>query len=110
MGVHESTVSRVVANKYIATPRGTIELKDFFSNRLSASTGAGTSSTAVREKLRDLVATESANAPWSDEQLADRLKADGIAIARRTVTKYREALRIPPAWQRKGATQTERSL
>lgn len=110
VGVHESTVSRVVANKYIATPRGTIELKTFFSNRLAAATGAGTSSTAVRERLRDLVATEHPDTPLSDEQLADRLKADGIAIARRTVTKYREALRIPPAWQRKGAIHTERSL
>ncbi len=101
IGVHESTVSRVVANKYISTPGGLRALKDFFSNRLPNTSAGGTSGAAVRSRVRDLIETESADAPLSDEQLADRLKHEGITIARRTVTKYREALKFPPAWQRK---------
>jgi len=102
IGVHESTVSRVVANKYVSTPRGIYGMKDFFSNRLPVAAGRGMSGTAVRERLRDLVAGEDASSPLSDEQLAEVLKRESISIARRTVTKYREALKIPPAWQRKG--------
>lgn len=101
IGVHESTVSRVVANKHVQTPRGFHALKDFFSNRIAASSGDGTSSAAVRERLRDLIEGENPEAPLSDEQLADALRRGGVAIARRTVTKYREALEFPAAWQRK---------
>ena len=101
IGVHESTVSRVVANKYVQTPRGIFALKDFFSNRLPAATVAGTSGTAVRERIRGLISGEDSTAPFSDEALAVRLKQEGITIARRTVTKYREALKLAPAWQRK---------
>lgn len=109
IGVHESTVSRIVANKYVATPRGTLPLKTFFSTRLPAATGGGASATAVKERIRELVETESPGAPRSDDQLADLLHAEGIAIARRTVTKYREALKIPAAWQRKQNRSAERS-
>jgi len=109
IGVHESTVSRIVANKYVATPRGTLPLKTFFSNRLPAASSAGASATAVRERIRDLVSTEPTAAPRSDDQLADLLRAEGIAIARRTVTKYREALKIPAAWQRRQNRSYERS-
>jgi len=101
IGVHESTISRVVANKYVSTPGGLRALKDFFSNRMPNESSGGTSGAAVRTRVRDLIETESGNAPLSDEQLADRLKREGITIARRTVTKYREALKFPPAWQRK---------
>ncbi|MEK7476919.1 MAG: RNA polymerase factor sigma-54 [Candidatus Coatesbacteria bacterium] len=109
IGVHESTVSRIVANKYVATPRGTLPLRTFFSNRLPGASSAGASGTAVRERIRELVETEPAAAPRSDDQLADLLRSEGIAIARRTVTKYREALKIPAAWQRRQNRSSERS-
>lgn len=102
IGVHESTVSRVVANKYVSTPRGLYALKAFFSNRLPVASGSGMSGTAVRERLRELIAAENSGEPLSDEKLAEKLKDESVSIARRTVTKYREALKIPPAWQRKG--------
>jgi RNA polymerase sigma-54 factor len=105
IGVHESTVSRVVANKYVATPRGIFALKYFFSNRLPAATVAGMSGTAVRERIRGLISGEDSVVPFSDEALAVRLKQEGITIARRTVTKYREALKLPPAWQRKNGAE-----
>ncbi len=101
IGVHESTVSRVVANKYVNTPRGVFALRDFFSNRLPSSSANGTSAAAVRERIRGLIEDESAADPLSDEALAERMRREGVAIARRTITKYREALHLPPAWQRK---------
>ncbi len=101
IGVHESTVSRVVANKYVSTPRGIYALKDFFSNRLPAASRSEASGAAVRERLRDLIEDEDRTIPLSDEQLGEVLKREGIVIARRTVTKYREALKFPPAWQRR---------
>lgn len=101
VGVHESTVSRVVANKYIHTPQGLRPLRDFFSNRLPDGSGEGTSGVAVREHIRNLIESEDRLAPLSDEKLVGALKQSGIRIARRTVTKYREAMKLPAAWQRR---------
>ncbi len=101
IGVHESTVSRVVANKYVETPRGLYALKDFFSTRLPAGAGSA-SGAAVRERIRELIDAEDPANPLADEKLAEMLAAEGISIARRTVTKYREGMKMPGAWQRKG--------
>jgi RNA polymerase sigma-54 factor len=100
--LHESTVSRVTSNKYIATPRGLFELKYFFTSSLPARTpGAVVSSEAVRSRIRHLVGSESARQPLSDDRIVELLKGEGIEIARRTVAKYREALRIPSSAERR---------
>lgn len=101
--MHESTVSRVTQNKYIATPRGLFELKYFFTTALTRNDGGeGTvSSESVRDRIRQLIDEEKPTAILSDDTLADMLKAEGTDIARRTVAKYREALRIPPSSQRR---------
>lgn len=101
LGLHESTISRVTSAKYMATPWGTYELKYFFGSGLGTDSGANTSSTAVRALIRQLIASEPPAKPLSDQQLSDLLKAQGIDCARRTVAKYREALRIAPASLRK---------
>ncbi|MFG6447714.1 RNA polymerase factor sigma-54 [Roseateles sp. BYS180W] len=99
--LHESTISRVTTAKYMATPWGTFELKYFFGSGLSTETGGSASSTAVRALIKQFVAAEDAAKPLSDNQLAQMLEEQGIQVARRTVAKYREALRIAPAAQRK---------
>ena len=101
LGLHESTISRVTTAKYMATPFGTFELKYFFGSSLGTETGGNASSTAVRALLKQLIAAEEPKKPLSDNQLSDLLKAQGIECARRTVAKYREALRIAPANLRK---------
>ena len=101
LGLHESTISRVTTAKYMSTPYGTFELKYFFGSALSTEAGGNASSTAVRALIRQLVAAESASKPLSDSQISDLLKDQGIECARRTVAKYREALRIAPANLRK---------
>ena len=101
LGVHESTISRVTTAKYMATPRGTFELKYFFGSALGTEAGGNASSTAVRALIKQLVAAEDPAKPLSDSQLADMLKEQGIDCARRTVAKYREGLRIPVATLRK---------
>jgi RNA polymerase sigma-54 factor len=101
LGLHESTISRVTTAKYMATPFGTYELKYFFGSALGTETGGNASSTAVRALIKQLVASEDAHKPLSDNQIADLLKEQGIECARRTVAKYREALRIAPANLRK---------
>ena len=101
LGLHESTISRVTTAKYMATPYGTFELKYFFGSSLGTETGGNASSTAVRALLKQFIAAEEANKPLSDNQLADLLKEQGIECARRTVAKYRDALRIAPANLRK---------
>lgn len=95
LSLHETTVSRAVANKYIRTPQGIFPLKFFFSTGFTSEDGSALSNRAVMEKIRELIQKESPSKPLSDEQLAQRLKADGIAVARRTVAKYREELGIP---------------
>ncbi|MDP3762037.1 MAG: RNA polymerase factor sigma-54 [Ramlibacter sp.] len=97
LGLHESTISRVTTAKYMATPYGTFELKYFFGSALGTETGGNASSTAVRALIKQFVAAESLKKPLSDSQISDMLKEQGIECARRTVAKYREALRIAPA-------------
>ena len=101
LGLHESTISRVTTAKYMATPMGTYELKYFFGSGLATEAGGNASSTAVRALIKQLVAAEPADKPLSDNQLAEMLAEQGIRVARRTVAKYREALKIAPANLRK---------
>lgn len=102
ISMHESTVSRVTSNKYIATPRGIYELKYFFTSAIaSAADGEAHSSEAVRHRIKQLIDGEHVDAVLSDDQLVERLKSEGIDIARRTVAKYREAMRIPSSVQRR---------
>ena len=101
LGLHESTISRVTTAKYMATPMGTFELKYFFGSGLGTETGANASSTAVRALIKQFIGSENPKKPLSDNQLSDMLKEQGIDCARRTVAKYREALRIPPTNLRK---------
>lgn len=105
--MHESTVSRVTANKYIATPRGTFELKYFFTTALSAvSGGESHSAEAVRHRIRVLVGAENPEDVLSDDAIVSALRREGVDIARRTVAKYRDALRIPSSVQRKREKST----
>jgi len=101
LGLHESTISRVTTAKYMATPIGTYELKYFFGSGLGTETGGNASSTAVRALIKQFVSAESPTKPLSDSQIAEMLKEQGIECARRTVAKYREALKIAPANLRK---------
>jgi RNA polymerase sigma-54 factor len=107
ISMHESTVSRVTSNKYMSTPRGILELKYFFTSAISSANGAGEthSSEAVRHRIRQLIDAEAPQAVLSDDKLVEYLKRDGIDIARRTVAKYRDALRIPSSVQRRRAKQ-----
>lgn len=97
LGLHESTISRVTTAKYMATPLGTFELKYFFGSGLATEAGGSASSTAVRALIKQLVAVENIDKPLSDHQLSAMLAEQGITVARRTVAKYREAMRIAPA-------------
>jgi RNA polymerase sigma-54 factor len=102
--MHESTVSRVTTNKFMATPRGVFELKYFFSQALPSAGGEGAlSAESVRHRIKILVDQEKPDAVLSDDQLVDLLKAEGIDVARRTVAKYRESLNIPSSVQRRRA-------
>lgn len=101
LGLHESTISRVTTAKYMATMFGTFELKYFFGSSLNTDAGGNASSTAVRALIKQLVAAEDPGKPLSDSQLSKMLEEQGIQVARRTVAKYREALRIAPANLRK---------
>jgi RNA polymerase sigma-54 factor len=102
IGMHESTVSRVTSNKHMATPRGLYELKYFFTSSIPASSGGDAhSAEAVRHLIRHLIDKEPAAATLSDERIVELLQRDGVDIARRTVAKYREAMRIPSSVQRR---------
>ena len=101
LGLHESTISRVTTAKYMVTPQGTFELKYFFGSSLNTDAGGNASSTAVRALIRQLVSAEDVKKPLSDNQLSSMLEEQGIQVARRTVAKYREAMRIAPAGLRK---------
>jgi RNA polymerase sigma-54 factor len=101
IGMHESTVSRVTSNKYIATPRGMFELKFFFSAAIQRSDGGNLAGESVRRKLEKMVADEDPRNPLSDNAIVEALEKQGIEIARRTVAKYREQLGILPASKRK---------
>jgi len=107
IGMHESTVSRVTANKYMATNRGIFELKYFFTSAIAAAHGGEAhSAAAVRHRIKTLIDTETAAAVLSDDTIVDKLREAGIDIARRTVAKYREAMRIPSSVQRRREKQT----
>ena len=99
--MHESTVSRVTANKYIATPRGTFELKYFFTTAIAGTSGESHSAEAVRYRIREMILAEQPDNVLSDDAIVLALRTEGVDIARRTVAKYREAMRIPSSVQRK---------
>ena len=101
LGLHESTVSRVTSQKYMATPRGIFELKYFFGSHVSTDTGGACSATAIRALIKQLIGAEDGKKPLSDSQLSEILGQQGIVVARRTVAKYRESLNIPPVNLRK---------
>jgi len=102
IGVHESTVSRVVSNKYMETPRGLFELRYFFTSALTSQTGCGKySSEAIRDQIRVLIGNEGPNAVLSDNKLVDILGNKGVGVARRTVAKYRNSMGIPSSVQRR---------
>jgi RNA polymerase sigma-54 factor len=108
IGMHESTVSRVTSNKYMATSRGIFELKYFFTAAISAADGGEAhSAEAVRHRIRQMIDSESPRDILSDDTIVDRLRTAGIDIARRTVAKYREAMRIPSSVQRRRLKQAE---
>lgn len=95
LGLHESTISRVTTNKYMATPMGTFELKYFFGSHVSTETGGAASSTAIRALIKQFIGAEDPRNPLSDSRIAELLGEQGFVVARRTVAKYREALKIP---------------
>jgi len=101
IGMHESTVSRVTTNKYLASPRGTYELKYFFTAALGGEGGITHSAEAVRSKIKALIDNEDPKKILSDDKIVDILRAEGVDIARRTVAKYREAMKIPSSVQRR---------
>ncbi|MBX9589732.1 MAG: RNA polymerase factor sigma-54 [Hyphomonadaceae bacterium] len=107
ISMHESTVSRVTSNKYMSTPRGMFELKYFFTSAISSASSVGEahSSESVRHRIRQLIEAEVPQSVLSDDKLVEYLKRDGIDIARRTVAKYREALRIPSSVHRRREKQ-----
>ena len=106
IAMHESTVSRVTANKYMATNRGIFELKYFFTSAIAASRGGEAhSAEAVRFRIRHMIDREAADTTLSDERIVELLQAEGVDIARRTVAKYREAMRIPSSVQRRREKQ-----
>jgi len=101
VGLHESTISRVTANKYMATPFGVFELKYFFGSHVATEAGGAASSTAIRALIKQLIGAEDTRNPLSDSRLAELLGEQGIVVARRTVAKYRESMKIPPVAMRK---------
>jgi RNA polymerase sigma-54 factor len=101
IGMHESTVSRVVANKYMHTPRGVYEMRFFFHSGITSTMGEAISSVTIKDRIRRMIEEEDASRPLSDSRIADVLGAEGLPLARRTVAKYREELRIAPSNLRK---------
>jgi RNA polymerase sigma-54 factor len=101
LGLHESTISRVTTQKYMLTPHGMFELKYFFGSHVATETGGEASSTAIRALIKQLIGAEDPKNPFSDSKIADMLGEQGMVVARRTVAKYREALKIPPVNLRK---------
>ena len=101
LNLHESTVSRVTTQKFMATPRGILELKYFFGSHVATETGGACSATAIRALLKQLVSAEDCKKPFSDSKIAQILSEQGIVVARRTIAKYRESLHIPPVNLRK---------
>ncbi len=100
LGLHESTISRAIARKYVRTPRGTIPLRAFFASGIDTDSGGEASSTAIQAMIRRLIEAENPRKPLSDAKLADLLKTSGVPVARRTVAKYREAMNISASHER----------
>jgi RNA polymerase sigma-54 factor len=103
--LHESTVSRVTNNKYMATPLGVFELKFFFSRALATSSGGTCSTTAIRGAIKEMIEEEDAAHPLSDAHIARLLSRQGLKVARRTVTKYRQMMKVPPYEARRRGVQ-----
>jgi len=101
VGVHPSTVSRAVANKYAHTPQGVMELRSFFSEAVGGASGADTSLATLKRRVRKMIEEEDAAHPLTDDRIARRLAAEGIRVTRRTVAKYREDMKIPSTHQRR---------
>ncbi len=101
VNMHESTISRVTSNKYVHTPQGIFELKYFFNTSINTSRGENIASESVKEKIREILTKEDPQRPYSDQEIVELLKKEGIIIARRTVTKYREMLGFLPSTRRK---------
>jgi RNA polymerase sigma-54 factor len=96
LDLHESTVSRVTTQKFMATPRGIFELKYFFGSHVATDSGGACSATAIRELLKQLVSAEDRTKPLSDGKIAQILGQQGIVVARRTIAKYRDSMQVPP--------------
>ncbi|MDQ1310763.1 MAG: polymerase sigma-54 factor, partial [Pseudomonadota bacterium] len=109
VGMHESTISRVTTGKYMHTPRGIFEFRFFFSSHVSGAGGEEVSSTAIRARIRKLIADEEPGKPLSDAQLAGILARDGVKVARRTVAKYREAIGLASSSERRHALAQDRA-
>ena len=109
VGMHESTISRVTTGKYMHTPRGIFEFRFFFSSHVSGAGGEEVSSTAIRARIRKLIADEEPGRPLSDAQLAEILARDGVKVARRTVAKYREAIGLASSSERRHAMAQDRA-
>jgi RNA polymerase sigma-54 factor len=101
VGMHESTISRVTTQKYMHTPNGIFEFKYFFSSHVSTKGGGECSATAIKAFLKEIISTEDAHKPLSDETIAKTLQDRGINVARRTIAKYREAMAIASSSERK---------
>ncbi|MYD86853.1 MAG: RNA polymerase sigma-54 factor, partial [Acidobacteria bacterium] len=101
IGMHESTVSRVVTNKYMHTPQGVFEMKYFFHSGISSAYGETVSSVKVKERIRKIIAQEDARKPLSDSRIVRLLQDEGLVLARRTIAKYREELKIPTSSRRR---------
>ncbi len=101
LGLHESTISRVTTQKFMATPRGVLEFKYFFGSHVGTDDGGAASATAIKARIRQLIGEENAKKPLSDQQICNQFSAEGIVVARRTIAKYREAMNIPTASLRK---------
>ena len=101
IGMHESTVSRVVNNKYMHTPQGVFEMKYFFHSGISSAFGESVSSVTIKQRIRKIIDEENPNKPLSDSRIVRLLQDEGLVLARRTIAKYREELKIPTSSQRK---------
>ena len=101
IGMHESTVSRVVTNKYMHTPQGVFEMKYFFHSGISSSYGESVSSVTIKQRIRKIIEAEDLRKPLSDSKIVSILQKEGLVLARRTIAKYREELKIPTSNQRK---------
>ncbi len=101
LGLHESTISRVTSQKFMATPRGVLEFKYFFGSHVGTEDGGAASATAIKARIKQLIGEENPKKPLSDQQICNQFSAEGIVVARRTIAKYREAMGLPTASLRK---------